>query len=124
MTQRPGLLIAALSALAWAGVGHAAARPAADRDVPRYSHIFVIIEENKNYEQILDPAMAPNISALAAAFGDATRFYGEVHPSEANYVALLGGDTFGIHDDDAYYCHAGMVDPACAGAAAPGYPRS
>src|SRR5581483_4486183 len=27
----------------------------------------------------------------------------------------------GIHDDDAYYCHAGQTDPFCAGAALPGY---
>jgi hypothetical protein len=37
-------------------------------------------------------------------------------------VALLAGDTFGIHDDDAFYCHAGMTaDPFCAGSGAPGY---
>ena len=89
--------------------------------MPRYQHIFVIVEENKNYDQIMNPAMAPNIARLAARYGDATRIFGEVHPSEANYVAILGGDTFGIHDDDAYYCHAGMADPFCAGSAAPGY---
>src|ERR1700723_1499034 len=88
---------------------------------PRYSHIFVIVEENKNYEQILDPAMAPNITALAAAYGNATQFFGEVHPSEANYVALIGGDTFGIHDDDGFFCHAGVVDPFCSGSTAAGY---
>jgi hypothetical protein len=44
-----------------------------------------------------------------------------VHPSEANYVALLGGDTFGIHDDDAFYCKPGSTRPMCDGASAPGY---
>jgi hypothetical protein len=99
----------------------APAQTAADRAVPRYAHIVVIVEENKNYDQILDPAMAPAIAGLAAKYGDATRFFGEVHPSEANYVALVGGDTFGIHDDDAYYCHAGATQAFCDGAAAPGY---
>src|ERR1700761_6205109 len=108
-----GLLIAA----------PALAQPAAalDRSVPKYQHIIVIFEENKNYAQVLDPAVAPNISALAAKYGNATQFFGEVHPSEANYVALIGGDTFGIHDDDGYFCRAGTLDPACAGAAVPGY---
>ncbi len=92
-----------------------------DRLVPRYRHIFVIVEENKNYEQILDPAMAPNISNLAASYGNATQFFGEVHPSEGNYVALLGGDTFGIHDDDGFSCHPGSTGEFCTGAAAPGY---
>ena len=59
--------------------------------VPRYAHVFVIVEENKNLEQIMDPAATPNIAALGATYGVATSFYGEVHPSEANYVALLGG---------------------------------
>jgi phospholipase C len=89
--------------------------------VPGYAHIVVIVEENKNYDQIVNPALAPNLAGLAAGFGDAARFYAEAHPSEPNYVALVGGDTFGIHDDDAFYCHAGMAEPACAGSAAPGY---
>lgn len=114
-------LVTLAVALAAASSSAIAAPRAADRDVPRYAHIVVIVEENKNYEQILDPAMAPNIAGLAATYGDATQFFGEVHPSEANYVALVGGDTFGIHDDDAFYCHAGMTDPFCPGAAAPGY---
>ena len=114
--------------LIWAGLAAltlaAAALAAPNRDgaVPRYAHIVVIVEENKNYSQILDPTMAPNIAGLAANYGDAAQFFGEVHPSEANYVALLGGGTFGIHDDDGYYCHAGMAsDRACAGAGDPGY---
>jgi phospholipase C len=93
----------------------------ADEAVPRYAHIIVIVEENKNYEQILNPAAAPNIAGLAKAYGDAAQFFGEVHPSEANYVALLGGDTFGIHDDDAYFCKPGATDPLCYSVAQPNY---
>jgi phosphatidylinositol-3-phosphatase len=103
------------------GRGTAADLAGADALIPRYAHVVVIIDENKNYDQILDPAAAPEISALAKTYGLATRFYAEVHPSEANYVALLGGDTFGIHDDDAYYCRAGSTRPLCDGATAPGY---
>ncbi|HEV7157968.1 MAG TPA: alkaline phosphatase family protein [Caulobacteraceae bacterium] len=101
-----------------------AAAPAGARaaGVPRYQHIFVIVEENKNFAQIMDPALAPNIAALAKAYGNATQFFAEVHPSEANYVALVGGDTFGINDDDGFTCHAGDQDPGCFGAARPGYP--
>ena len=116
--HRTYALIAALSAVL-AGCAHT--QTVADRAVPRYAHVFVIVEENKDYGQIMNPAVAPHIAALAAEYGDATQFFGEVHPSEANYVALLGGDTFGIHDDDAFYCHAGMTDPACPGAGASGY---
>jgi hypothetical protein len=93
----------------------------AGEGVPRYQHIFVIVEENKDYAQIMDPAAAPNLAGLAKRYGVATQFYAEVHPSEANYVALLGGDTFGIHDDDAFYCKPGPASPPCAGADKPGY---
>ena len=98
-----------------------AAAPIAD--VPRYAHIFVIIAENKNYAQIIGPASrAPHINRLAHQYGLASRFYAEVHPSEGNYVAMLGGDTFGIHDDDAFYCKAGLRDPFCPSASQPDYP--
>ncbi len=91
--------------------------------VPRFDHVFVIVEENKEYDQIVAGVDAPNIARLAKTYGDATRFYGEVHPSEANYVALLGGDTFGIHDDDPFYCAPQSKDPTCALAASEaGYP--
>ena len=117
------LLLAGVAALTFlSGCASLAPRPGADAEgVPHYAHVFVIIDENKDYEQILDPVGAPNISRLAASSGNAVRFYAEVHPSEPNYVALLGGDTFGIHDDDAYYCHAGSTAPMCDGAKADGY---
>jgi hypothetical protein len=93
----------------------------APETVPSYAHILVIVEENKNYEQLTDARIAPNFARLAKTYGEATQFFGEVHPSEANYVALLGGDTFGIHDDDAFYCHAGLADQLCEFANEPGY---
>jgi hypothetical protein len=113
------LLALALGAGLAAGVATSGA--GAKTALARYAHIVVIVEENKDYDQILNPAVAPNISALAAKYGNATRFYGEVHPSEANYVALLGGDTFGIHDDDGFSCRPGSAGPFCAGSGAPGY---
>ena len=72
--------------------------------VPRYDHILVIIAENRSYGDIIGKVYAPHLNHLAETYGTATRFYAEVHPSEPNYVAMIGGDTFGIRDDDAYYC--------------------
>lgn len=99
---------------------NAAPSPGA-QTVPRYDHIIVIVEENKGYATVFDRGYAPNISRLAMLYGSATQMFAEVHPSEANYVALLAGDTFGIHDDDAWYCMSNDTRPACKGAAAPGY---
>ena len=100
------------------------ARDERDRGVtpiPAYSHIVVIVEENKDFSQIMNPAVAPNIARLACENGSADDFFGEVHPSEANYLALLGGDTFGIHDDDAFHCAPGSTAAHCDHAAEPGY---
>ena len=119
-----GALAAAAAAVALAGCAGVAPDGATPHDtaVPRYAHVFVIVEENKDYAQIVSGPDAPNISRLAAQYGNATQFFSEVHPSEANYVALLGGDTFGIHDDDAYYCVPGQVDVRCTFARFDGYP--
>jgi phosphatidylinositol-3-phosphatase len=115
----PGLLLAAAPwGQASAGAGAAPDAPA----LPRYGHIFVIVAENKGYEQVIGPATrAPNINRLAAQYGLASHFYAEVHPSEGNYVAMVGGDTFGIHDDDAFYCKPGTRDAFCPHALQPGY---
>jgi hypothetical protein len=69
----------------------------------------------------LNRGYAPAIAGLATTYGIATQMYAERHPSEPNYVALLGGDTFGIADDDAWYCVAGSTQPFCKGAGAPGF---
>jgi phosphatidylinositol-3-phosphatase len=84
-----------------------------DKAIPKYAHIFVIIEENKSSNQIIGNSNAPIINQLAKTYGFASNFYAEVHPSEANYVAILGGSTFGIHDDDAFYCQVGSTDKFC-----------
>jgi hypothetical protein len=94
-------------------LGHLGSRAVAD-PLPRYDHILVIILENHGSDQIIGNPNAPNLNRLASSYGSATRFYGEVHPSEANYVAMIGGDTFGIHDDDAWYCERGNPDRYCS----------
>jgi phospholipase C len=109
-----GVQIAALSMVN--GPTHGGTDTHGGKELPRYAHIFVIVAENKGYQQIVGPdSLAPNLNELAKRYGLATHFYAEVHPSEGNYVAMLGGNTFGIHDDDAFYCTPGMHDPWCPG---------
>src|SRR5579862_6337139 len=98
---------------------HAAA---AESPLPPYAHILVIVAENKGYDLIIGPdSAAPNINRLAHEYGLASQFFAEVHPSEGNYVAMLGGNTFGIHDDDAFYCKPGVHDRWCPKSATAGY---
>jgi hypothetical protein len=69
----------------------------------RYDHIFVIVEENHGYSDVIGNAAAPNLNALASQYGIATNYDAVAHPSEPNYVALLGGSTFTVNSDNAYY---------------------
>jgi phospholipase C len=89
---------------------------AADGTMTPYEHIILIIAENQSYSDIIQSAHAPYLTHLAMTYGLASNFYGEVHPSEANYVAMIGGDTFGIHDDDAWYCTPTKLDRYCGSA--------
>jgi hypothetical protein len=100
--RRQSLLVGvAIAALAATPV-FAASTPASTV-VPKYDHIFVIVEENHGFTDVIGNPAAPNLNALAQQFGVATNYFGVSHPSEPNYVALLGGSTFGVASDDAYF---------------------
>jgi hypothetical protein len=73
---------------------------------PSYDHVFLIVEENHGFSQIIGNPAAPNLNRLANQFGLATASFAVGDPSEPNYVAMLGGSTFGISDDNAYYLNA------------------
>jgi len=93
-------------AVAAAGVVSAAAPASAGPGqgaVGHYDHIFVIVEENHGYTDVIGNPAAPNLNALASQYGSATNYFAVAHPSEPNYVALLGGSTFNVNSDNAYY---------------------
>ncbi|MFZ1989116.1 MAG: alkaline phosphatase family protein [Alphaproteobacteria bacterium] len=115
-----GFAFAAFAAvLGIAGTAHCGEAQTA---IPRYAHIYVIIEENHTFDQVIGAKYAPNFNKLGRQYGLATNFFAERHPSEPNYIAILGGDTFGIHDDDAYYCKpAAQWNEGCDGATEAGY---
>lgn len=65
----------------------------------------MIVEENNGFHDVIGNPAAPNLNALARTFGLATDYFGVSHPSEPNYVGLLGGSTHGVNSDDAYWTH-------------------
>src|SRR2546428_2738274 len=67
--------------------------------VPAFSHIFVIIMENREFGEVVNTSQAPFIAKLARDYAVANPYYAVTHPSLPNYIALTGGDTFGITDD-------------------------
>jgi hypothetical protein len=82
----------------------AASASAAQAQVfPKYDHVFLIIMENEQYGQVIGNPYAPILNGLANDYGLATNYSGVADPSEPNYVAMLGGDPFGINSDDPYW---------------------
>jgi phospholipase C len=75
-------------------------------DLPRSksSHVVVIVMENKEYDEVLGSGDAPYFNKLAKRYSAPRRLYGISHPSLPNYLAMIGGDTFGV-DSDCTSCH-------------------
>ena len=90
---------------------------AEEHAVPRYNHIVEIMMENTKYSDIIGNTLAPNLNRLASKYGLATNYFGVTHPSEPNYITNIGGDYFGIQDDNQFYCTPAMAttDPYCGG---------
>lgn len=111
-----------LFTLVMAGAALLATHVAGAAPMPHYDRIFLIILENHSSDEIIgDKSAAPELNSLARDYGLATNYYAIRHPSEPNYVAIVGGDTFGIADDDAFYCKPGMKAFGCEKSSKPGY---
>src|SRR5262249_46120433 len=67
--------------------------------IPTFEHVFVIVMENKDYDDVLGSADAPFENQLAHAYATADRYYGGAHPSLPNYLALTSGSTQGMPYD-------------------------
>ncbi len=67
--------------------------------MPVFTHVFVIVMENKEYGSIIGNASAPYLNGLANTYGLGMQYYAVSHPSLPNYLALTGGSTFGITTD-------------------------
>ncbi len=104
MSSQVRRFLAVAVAACWAGAGlapaNASPRPPT---AAHYDHVFVIVEENHSFNDAIGSPAAPNLNALASTYGIATHYFGITHPSEPNYVALLGGSPFTVNSDNAYY---------------------
>ncbi|MDI2125567.1 ricin-type beta-trefoil lectin domain protein [Yinghuangia seranimata] len=71
--------------------------------VPGYDHVFMVMMENENYEDIVgNTSKAPYLNSLANANTVLTQSYAVTHPSDPNYVALAAGGLYGLHDNSPF----------------------
>lgn len=63
------------------------------------SRVFVIVLENREYDEVFGSAEDPFLNELTQHAAWASSYYAVAHPSLPNYLALLGGSTFGIAEN-------------------------
>jgi phosphatidylinositol-3-phosphatase len=80
--------------------------PAPKPLVPDFQHIVTIVFENKEFGTVIGSPHMPYFNELAKSYTLLTQFYAVTHPSLPNYLAMIGGDTFGITFD----CYSCLTD--------------
>ena len=65
--------------------------------------LLVFVVENHSLTQMQD--QMPFTNGLAQQYGYADHYDAITHPSLPNYLAIAGGDTFGVTDDDSPAAH-------------------
>src|ERR1700691_2247610 len=62
--------------------------------IPHLDHVFVIMMENHAYGQIAGNPQAPFINSLMTKANLAVNYYAIAHPSNTNYLEVVGGSNF------------------------------
>jgi hypothetical protein len=89
----------ALCALALAGcVGQTAMTPPPAATTVRFGHVFIVVEENANYSDVVASPLMPYLNSLANKYGLATNYFANAHPSIPNYFELTTGQILTLID--------------------------
>lgn len=64
--------------------------------VPNFEHIVIFVFENKEFDRVIGNEDMPIFNSFARDYTLLTQHYAIRHPSLPNYIAMIGGDTFGI----------------------------
>ncbi|HEY1271702.1 MAG TPA: alkaline phosphatase family protein [Terriglobales bacterium] len=69
-------------------------------NLPQFTRVFLVVEENRGFSSVIGNSSMPYLNALAAQYGLATQYYGNVHPSLPNYFMLTTGQL--VAPDDSF----------------------
>ena len=75
---------------------------------PTFSHVFLVVEENHSFTEVMGNSSMPYFNSLASKYGLAEQYFANAHPSLPDYLILTTGqaatfdDTFSgsISDDN------------------------
>lgn len=79
------------------------AGPGGSTTARRPTKLLTIVEENHSEPAAL--AQMPYLAALSITYGHTSAYSAVAHPSLPNYLALVGGSTFGVTDDASPAAH-------------------
>ena len=68
-------------------------------DVRPFSHVYLIVFENKSENDVVGSTEAPYLAELMSRYGTAMDYQAVAHPSQPNYLALFSGSTHDVDDD-------------------------
>jgi phosphatidylinositol-3-phosphatase len=93
------LLLLAFSVFALVGcVGQAAKTPPPPGQSVQFGHVFVAVEENTSYADVIANPSMPYLNSLANQYGLATNYFANAHPSIPNYFELTTGQILTLID--------------------------
>jgi phosphatidylinositol-3-phosphatase len=67
--------------------------------VPAFTHVVLVVFENREASSIVGDSAAPTFNRLARRYATLTDYDAVTHPSLPNYLALVSGSTQGITTD-------------------------
>ena len=102
---------AATSGAATSG-GAAASGRGGDGQQVRLDRAFIIVLENHSQKSVIGDPNTPYITSLAQQYGQAAEYFGVTHPSEPNYIAMIGGSNWFTNNDNPAnrFDHTNLVD--------------
>ena len=93
-------LLFALAGCAGGAANVAPPTPTPGQTNPQFGHVFIVVEENASYADVIGSSSMPYFNSLANTYGLATNYYANLHPSIPNYFELTAGKTLTVIDSE------------------------
>jgi acid phosphatase len=96
MKQGFAILCCCIAAILQAGCGSGGSGSSTSSTpsgaTPQFTHVFIVVEENHSYGDVIGNPNMPYLNGLATANGLATQYFADAHPSLPNYFELTVGE--------------------------------
>jgi len=93
-------LLFALAGCAGGAANVAPPTPTPGQTNPQFGHVFIVVEENASYPDVIGNSSMPYFNSLANKWGLATNYYANLHPSIPNYFEMTVGKTLTVNDSE------------------------